>query len=205
MLTRLPGGLAAALLVILSAPAPAAAPVDPKQDEKTAAELRQQAEKGNGGAALQLGNLLARNRVPSAKYGNAVDWYKKGCELNDLSACHNAGVSYEYGRNGVNVNSTEAANYYLKSAERAFLPSLLNLAILHADGRVTSLDNRDGLKWMLVAQRAATQCPDTPICKLVLQDPKGYRSRLEAPLSAEERREARQLAERWQPVRQHSP
>ena len=103
--------------------------------------------------------------------------------------------------------SPKSLYYYLKSAERAFLPSLLkflpsllNLAILHADGRVTSLDNRDGLKWMLDAQQAAAQCPDIPICKLVLEDPRGYRTRLEARLSADERREARQLAEAWQPV-----
>lgn len=173
---------------------------DPKQDDKAAAEFRQQAEKGNASAALHLGNLLARDRVPAAKYGKAVDWYKKGCTLGDLSACHNAGVSYEYGRNGAKTDNTEAANFYLKSAERAFLPSLLNLAILHADGRVSSLDNRDGLKWMLIAQKAAAQCPDRPMCKSVLEDKRGYRARLEAPLSANERREARRMADAWQPV-----
>lgn len=192
---------AAACLLFLSTPTTAATTPDPRQDDKTATELRQQAGKGNAGAALHLGNLLARNRVPAAKYGNAIDWYKKGCTLGDLSACHNAGVSYEYGRNGAKPDNTEAANYYLRSAERAFLPSLLNLAILHADGRVTSLDNRDGLKWMLIAQKAAAQCPATPICRLVLEDPRGYRARLEAQLSPDERQEARQLAERWQPVR----
>lgn len=179
----------------------AATPPNPRQDEKTAAELRRQVGKGDGNAALQLGNLLARNKAPAATYGNPVDWYKKGCALGNLSACHNMGASYEYGRNGVKLDYTEAANYYLKSAERAFLPSLLNLAILHADGRVTSLDNRDGLKWMLIAQQAAAQCPDIPICKLVLEDRRGYRARLEAGLSADERREARQLADAWQPVR----
>lgn len=189
------------LLVLISAQALAATPFDAKQDDKIAAELRQQANKGNANAALQLGNLLARDRVPTAKYGKAVEWYKKGCALGDLSACHNTGVSYEYGRNGAKPDNTEAANYYLKSAERAFLPSLLNLAILHADGRVNSLDNRDGLKWMLVAQKAAAQCPDKPMCKSVLEDKRGYRARLEAPLSADERREARQLADNWQPVR----
>ncbi len=40
------------------------------------------------------------------------------------------------------------------------------------------------------------------MCKSVLEDKRGYRARLEAPLSADERREARQLAENWQPVRQ---
>ncbi len=179
----------------------AAAPTDPGSHEKAAAELHRQAGKGDGNAALQLGNLLARNKVPAATYGNPADWYKKGCALGDLSACHNMGASYEHGRNGVKLDYTEAANYYLKSAERAFLPSLFNLAILHANGRVTALDNRDGLKWMLVAQQAAAQCPDIPICKLVLEDRRGYRAHLEASLSADERREARQLAEAWQPVR----
>ena len=194
-------GAVAALLAMLSAQTPAATPHDPKLDDKTAAELRQQAGKGNASAALHLGNLLARDRVPAAKYGKAVDWYKKGCALGDLSACHNTGVSYEHGRNGAKPDNTEAANYYLKSAERAFLPSLLNLAILHADGRVNSLDNRDGLKWMLIAQKAAAQCPDKPVCKSVLEDKRGYRARLEAQLSADERREARQLADHWQPLR----
>lgn len=193
-------GATAAFLAILSLQAPAAAPSDPKQDDKAAAEFRRQADKGNADAALRLGNLLARDRVPVARYGNAVDWYKKGCALGNLSACHNVGASYEYGQNGVKTNYAEAANYYLKSAEHAFLPSLLNLAILHADGRVVSLDNREGLKWMLIAQKAATQCPEAPVCKLVLEDRRGYRARLEAPLSADERREARQMAERWQPV-----
>lgn len=200
MQTLLLRGVAAALFAILSVAASAAEAIDPKQDEKTAAELRLQADKGNGDAALRIGNLLARERISKAKYGNAVDWYKKGCALNNLSACHNTGLSYGYGRHGVKIDSTEAANYYLKSAERAFMPSLLNLAILHAEGRVSSLDNRDGLKWMLIAQKAAKQCTEMAICKLALEDPRGYRARLEAPLSAAERREARQLAERWQPV-----
>lgn len=201
MPARLRRGAAAVFFVILATQASAAAPADSKQDDKTATELRLQSDRGSSDAALRLGNLLAQSRASSAKYGNAADWYKKGCVMNNLSACHNAGASYEYGRNGVKLNHTEAANYYLKAAERAFLPSLLNLAILHADGRVIALDNRDGLKWMLIAQKAAMQCPEAPICKLVLEDPKGHRARLEAPLSAEERREARQLAERWQPVR----
>lgn len=186
---------------MLAVEVPAAEAIDPKQDEKTAAELRQRADKGDGDAALRLGNLLARNRVSATRYGKAVDWYKKGCTMRSISACHNAGVSYHHGRNGAKTDYSEAANYYLQAADRAFLNSVFNLAMLHAEARITTLDNREGLKWLLVAQRAAAQCPDNPICKMVLEDPKGYRARLEAPLSADERREARQLAENWQPVR----
>lgn len=190
-----------AIAVLLPAFAGAATPPDPAQDRKTANELRTRAGQGDGDAALRLGNLLARNRVPAGHYGNAVDWYKKGCLQGNLSACHNTGVSYARGRNGVARNDAEAAGYYLRSAQRAFLPSMFSLAILHAEARIVSLDNREGLKWMLVAQRAAAQCPDTPLCQSVLEDRQGYRARLEATLSPEERREARRLANDWQPVR----
>ncbi len=194
---------AAALLagLLLAMPAGAATPADPRQDDRDAAALRRLAEQGNGNAALRLGNLLARNRVPAAKYGKAVDWYKKGCALGDLSACHNTGISYEYGRNGATQSDAEAADFYLQSAERAFLPSMFNLAILYADARITSPDSREGLKWMLVAQRAAAQCPDRPLCQSVLKDEKAYRARLENRLSPAEQRETRQLAEVWQPLR----
>ncbi len=186
---------------LLPLTAPAAAPGNPKQDENAALAYRQRAEKGDADAALQLGNLLARGRVSATRYGDSITWYKKGCTLGSVSACHNAGASYHEGRNGVTVNYAEAANYYLQAADRAFLPSMYNLVVLYAESRITSIDNREGLKWLLVAQRAAAQCPAAPVCKLILEDRAGYRTRLDARLSAEERREAQELAETWQPKR----
>lgn len=188
------------VLTLLSALASAAAAPDPKLDAKTAAELRQRVDTGDGDAALRLGNLLARGRIPAEKYGKAVDWYKKGCALRSVSACHNAGVSYHFGRNGAKPSHNEAANYYLQGADRAFLYSMFNLAMLHAEGRITTLDNGEGLKWLLVAQRAAAQCPDNPVCKSVLEDRKGYRAILEPRLTPEEQRKARQQADAWQPL-----
>lgn len=187
-----------AVITLLTAPAWAAG-IDPKQDEIAAAEFRRRAGQGDSDAALQLGNLLARGRVPEARYGTAVSWYKKGCELRSISACHNAGISYENGRNGATRDYNEAAGYYLQAAERAFLPSMYNLAVMIAESRISTTDNREGLKWMLVAQKAAAQCPNMPICKNVTADPKGYRTRLEAQLSAREIRETYKLAGDWRP------
>lgn len=192
---------AIATMTLLPVLACAATTPDPKQDEKAATELRLRADKGDGDAALRLGNLLTRGKVPSAKYGNAVDWYKKGCSLDSLSACHNAGTAYSEGLYGVAINYSEAATYFQKAAEHAFLPSMFNLVILYADVRIASLDNREGLKWLLVAQRAAAQCPDNPVCKSVIEDRKGYRVLLEARLTPTEQRETRQLADDWQPAR----
>ncbi len=192
--------LAAALLILAHAAAGAANAPDPARDEKTAAALRQRADKGDAEAALQLGNLLNRNQALTAAFGHAADWHRKGCALGSLSACHNAGVAYEQGLYGVRRNPAEAANYYLKAAERAFLPSQFNLAALYATAQVTSMDNREGLKWLLVAQKGAAQCADKSVCKLILEDRRGNRARLEAMLTAAERREALQLAEAWRPL-----
>lgn len=199
MKTRFRFALAAAWMVLSVAATAATPPADPKQDEKRAAELRLKADKGDGDAALQIGYMLALGRIPAPRYGTPISWFKKGCTLRSLSACHNAGVSYQSGHNGASQDYSEAAAYFLQAAERAFLPSMYNLAVLAAESKINSLDNREGLKWMLVAQKSAVQCPDNPSCKIVTEDRNGYRIKLEDRLSAKERREAYQLAQDWRP------
>lgn len=171
---------------------------DPKQDAKLAAELRALAGKGNGDAALRLGNLVELKRTP-AGYGTAIDWYRRGCELRDLSACHNVGLAYQQGRHGLKPDPAEAASHYVKSAERGFVNSMYNMAILYADNGQIATDPREGLKWMLIAQRAATQCPERRICREVSEDPRGYRVKLEQRLSSRERRETYDMALAWHP------
>lgn len=195
---KIPQFIAAAVLLAIPNLAGAATP-DPQQDEKYAAELRRKVDQGDGDAALQIGNLLTRGRIPAPRYGTPVIWFKKGCTLRSLPACHNVGVSYEQGRNGVNQDYAEAVNYFLQAAERAFLPSMYNIAVLSAESKISSVDNREGLKWMLVAQKAAVQCPESPTCKIATEDAKGYRKQLESRLSSKEIRETYKLAEDWRP------
>lgn len=186
-------------MVLSMAAIAATPPADPKQDEKRAVELRLKADKGDGDAALQIGYMLALGRIPASRYGTPITWFKKGCAARSLAACHNAGVSYESGKNGATQDYSEAAAYFLQAAEQAFLPSMYNLAALSAESKINSLDNREGLKWMLVAQKSAVQCPANPSCKIVTEDQKGYRAKLEDRLSSKERREAYQLAQDWRP------
>lgn len=191
--------LATVALALLPTLAWSAAPPDSKQDEKSALAFREQANKGNGNAALQLGNLLTQRRVSVAKFGNAADWYRKGCALGDLSACHNAGYSYEAGKNGVARDVVEAATYYLKAAERAFLPSMINLGALYANGLIISTDDVEGYKWLLIARLAASQCAGMPICKSVIEDRQGHREKMQSRLSASEQRSAERMAMDWKP------
>lgn len=189
----------ASLLLCIQSPALAAAPPNPKQDEKSALTYRDQANKGNANAALQLGNLLFHGRVPVTRFGQPAEWYRKGCDLGSLSACHNAGYSYESGTSGVTRDAVEAANYYLKAAERAFLPSMANLGALYANGHIQSADNIEGYKWLLIARLAANQCATLPICKAVIEDRHGHREKMQSRLSASEQRAAERLAMDWKP------
>lgn len=198
----IPHRLISALTVVFVfvSSAGAAETFDPKQDEQLAAELRKRYDKGDGDAALRIGNMVSQKRLPAGKYGAPVDWYRKGCKLNDAPSCHNIGIAYQRGLYGLPRDPAEAAEYYLRAANRGFLNSMYNLAILHLDSGLIASDPRDGLKWMLVAQRAATQCPDRNICKAVSEDRNGYKARLEDRLSSRERREAYKLAEDWRPT-----
>ena len=72
-----------------------AATPDPQQDEDYATELQRKVDQGDGDAALQIGNLLVRSRIPGPRYGTPITWFKKGCTLRSLPACHNVGVSYQ--------------------------------------------------------------------------------------------------------------
>lgn len=190
---------AASLLLFAPNLAISATSPDPIHDEKSATALRLRAEKGDGNAALELGNLLSRDRVPAAKFGKAADWYRRGCDLDDLAACHNAGYSYEAGRNGVAKDVVEAATYYLKAAEHAFLPSMINLGALYANGLIISTDGIEGYKWLLIARLAANQCAGVPMCLSVIEDRKGHRKKMKSLLTENEQRAAEKMALDWKP------
>jgi TPR repeat protein len=175
-----------------------------QQDERTATELRRKYDAGDGNAAGLIGNLLDQKRISEQRHGSALDWYRKGCQRLDLASCHNIALAYQRGSRGLTRDHGEAVRYYEIGANRGFLNSMYNLAILYAESEPALADPREGLKWMLLAQRAATQCPDRPICKQIAQDPRGYRKRLEDRMTSREMREVYRQAEAWRPVGQGS-
>lgn len=75
--------IAITILALLPTLACSATAQETAQAEKSATALRQRAEKGDANAALLLGNLLSQNRISAAKFGNAADWYRKGCALRE--------------------------------------------------------------------------------------------------------------------------
>jgi len=166
-----------------------------------AAELyRRGAEQGDASAALRLGILLDQGRVNPSKYGEAADWFKRGCSLGSLPSCHNIGVAYEYGKNGVSKDYSEARTFYLKGAAAGYMQSQYNLASLYSNGHIAPANDVEGLKWMLLAHASAEKCKQQKLCQWVLQDPPGHRRRLEARLSSAEQQEAVTLAKQWRAV-----
>lgn len=166
-----------------------------------AAELyRLGSEQGDALAARKLGFMIQNGAIPPSKYGNATTWFLRGCELSDKASCHNAGLAYENGQNGVAINYEKAHELYLKVAKRGYLPSQYNLGSLYANKFLNN--DVEGLKWMLIAEKSAKNCnaPESTleVCEFVKNDPANYRKKLINRMSAAQIEEAKHLAATWQ-------
>jgi TPR repeat protein len=172
---------------------------DRTADANEAKRLQQRFERGDGDAALRLGNLLAQGRIDTTVYGKPLDWYRRGCDLRDMSSCHNVALSYHYGRAGLAVDHAAAVEHYEKAASLGFINSMYNLAQLYAGSDRIVPNPAEGLKWMLLAQLAARQYPHRPLCQIIERDPQALRQTLESRISAIQRREVYEAAMNWRP------
>lgn len=146
--------------------------------EQAASLFKQGADQGDPSAALKLGLLIEQGKASNTDYGAAAGWYARACELGSLAGCHNVGVSYEYGSNGVTKDLKKANDSYLKAAERGFIQSQYNLASLYSNHYIEPPNDVEGYKWMVLARNAAQQCKDQPLCDWILRDPPGHMTKL---------------------------
>jgi TPR repeat protein len=63
-------------------------------------------------AALKLGFLIEDDASLSTDFGAAGRWFIRACEIGDDAGCHNAGVGFEYGKNGLTKSYDQARDYY---------------------------------------------------------------------------------------------
>lgn len=145
-------------------------------------------EQGDPAAALRLGFLL-----------DSGDWFKKACDLGSLPGCHNAGVAHESGKGKLDKDYSQARAYYLRAAERGYMQSQYNLASLYSNNHISPPDDVEGLKWMLLAQKSASECKQDQSCGWALQDPPGHKQRLLSRLSSAQKENAESLAAEWKP------
>ena len=157
------------------------------------------AEQGDASAALKLGLLLGEGRVKSDDLGSSASWYERACKLGSNPGCHNIGVSYEYGKNGVNKDITKAYSYYVIAAEQGYMQSQYNLASLYSNQYIQPQNDIEGLKWILLAQDAAKKCQKVPLCQWILDDSPGHKSKIMSRLTKDQVMNAEDLAISWKP------
>ena len=191
-----------ALLLIPLLPANAVTPGDAANRSGhpvQAADLyRRGAEQGDADAALKLGLLISGGQVPAETFGTAGSWFIRACDLGNLVGCHNVAVGYENGpkaNDGFQTDIAKAQEYYLRAAERGYLPSQYNLGSLYANQLLP--DDVTGLKWLLIAQRTASSCATSAACKWVLEDPPAHIKKLRERMSSQDQALAAQQADGW--------
>jgi hypothetical protein len=148
---------------------------------------------------LRLGLLLDEGRVSASTYGSAGTWFKKACDLGSLPGCHNVGVAYEYGKNGLAKDYELAREFYAKAAATGYMQSQYNLGSMYSNNYISPPNDVEGLKWLFLAQMSAATCKQHQLCRWVLDDPPDHKRRLEARLSSTQQQEARTLAAQWKP------
>lgn len=164
-----------------------------------AAELYMRgAQNGDDKAALKLGLLLESKVVDVDRFGTATKWFKRACELGNIKGCHNAGVSFEYGKDGYEKDYIQASNYYRKAAEHGYMQSQYNLGSLYTNQYLT--DDIKGLKWLLLAQRNAAECASDELCQWILKDPPDHVNKLKERMTKEQIEEAQQRAAEFSPA-----
>lgn len=155
------------------------------------------AELGDSTAADKLGLMISQGEVSVEKYGNALKWFVRACELGSNAGCHNSGHAYEYGQAGAHKDYNKARDYYLIAADKGFMQSQYNLGSLYSNQYFHN--DVEGFKWMLLAERAANACAKVPLCKWVMEDPPGHRTKLKNRMTKNQIAEAEQLANQWKP------
>ena len=165
--------------------------------EEAAMLYKAGAEQGDASAALKLGLMLENSRVKEDTFGSPASWYEKACKLGNNPGCHNTGVSYEYGTNGVSKDITKAYSYYQLAAERGYMQSQYNLGSLYSNQYVQPQNDIEGLKWVLLAQDAAKNCQNVPLCQWILDDPPGHKSKLKSRLSEDQVKSAEAMVMSW--------
>ena len=163
--------------------------------EQAADLYKQGAEQGDSGAALKLGLMVTKGNVSASKYGKGIYWYMRACELGSNAGCHNSGNAYEYGQSGATKSYDKAQKYYAIAAERGYMQSQYNLGSLYSNQYINN--DIEGLKWMLIAEKTANNCPKVPLCQWVKKDPPGHQANLMGRMSKNHITESQQQANEW--------
>lgn len=110
------------------------------------AALRAAANKGDPGAAFEIGVRYAEGRGVAADYATAATWYERAAQNGVVPATFRLGTLYEKGL-GVKKDIDTARGYYLQAAEKGSAKAMHNLAVLDADGGGAGPNYKSASQW----------------------------------------------------------
>ena len=110
------------------------------------AALRSAANKGDPGAAFEIGIRYAEGRGVAQDYTTAAKWYERAGQGGIVPATFRLGTLYEKGL-GLKKDVDAARRYYLDAAEKGSAKAMHNLAVLDADGGGAGPNYKSASQW----------------------------------------------------------
>jgi len=146
-----PAGVAAASAAqVVQAPSQAA-PVQgaPQrvQPEVAFALMVAEAEKGNAGAMLNLGNFYEQGVGIGRNYTKAMTWYEKAAKAGQAEGYYNLGVCYDIGM-GATADAAKALQNYQQAADMGMALAMYKLSSIFISGSGTDKDAAKGIAWL---------------------------------------------------------
>lgn len=108
--------------------------------------LRTAANKGDPGAAFEIGVRYAEGKGVASDYTTAAKWYERAAQGGIVPATFRLGTLYEKGL-GLKKDLDTARGYYLQAAEKGNAKAMHNLAVLDADGGGMGPNYKSASQW----------------------------------------------------------
>jgi len=143
----------------------------------------------------------------------ALQAFEKACNLGNSYGCHKVGIAYNNGLYGFDKNYERAKEWYLKAAVKGYAASQQNIANLYAYRLLEEMDDVEGYKWLVLAEKTTAECSSGSIevegsvsdaerrrlCNLASYGQGKIKSVFRKRMSVEQIQQAEQEAQNWTP------
>jgi TPR repeat protein len=119
-------------------------------------------------------------------HAEAVRWYRKAADQDNVNALFNLGVQYDKGQ-GVREDYTEAAKYYRKAADQGLGQAQFNLGLKYKIGQGVAQDCIQAHMWFNLAGAAGNA------------DAVEERDKVAREMTQDQIAKAQRLAREWKP------
>ena len=151
---------------------------------KAATWYRLAAEQNLGSAQSSLGKFYLSGRGVKRDFKKALYWSKRGAFQGEAAAQTRLAFILRYGK-GTKRNIPESLIWYKKAAEQGYVPAQDSLATIYANGKIVGRSYLLAFKWLNISSLFGSK-----------KGP-GYRHWVSKKLTAQEKKEAYRLAEKW--------